>query len=175
MTPGTRTLKFPGTVSPGCYRLEGEVEVVITEKYVSSVFYRLERPLSFGETYGLDFASVPLLIWELTPLSFVWDWFFTVGNFLGACKVSDARTFIGATTSCKVTVKATVKVKSVKFLGTVPTSFSGGSYTVVYEKLDRRVNQPKAISPLVNRNLLSVKRHLDAVSLLWQRMPRLRR
>lgn len=175
VTPGTKKLKFKGSTAPGYYYLEGEVEVEITEKYVSSVFYRLERPLTFGETYGLDFASIPMLAWELMPLSFVWDWFFTVGNFLGALKVSDARTFVGCTTSQKVTVKATTSVTQVKFFGAVSASFSGGSYTVVYEKLDRRVNAPMAISPLVNRNLLSVKRQLDAISLLWQRMPHLRR
>lgn len=171
----TKSLKFSGSTYPGYYQITGTVSVEVETKYVSSVFYTLTRPLSFGETYGLTFGSLPSIAWELTPLSFVWDWFFGIGNWLKSCTTSEARRFCGSTTSQKSTVVVRTTIDDAKFYGVIKSSFGSGSHITTFEKLDRRVNQPAAISPQYNRAALSVKQQVDALSLIWQRMPKLRR
>lgn len=170
-----RNLKFSGSTYPGYYQITGTVSVEVKAKYVSSVFYTLTRPLSFGETYGLTLGSLPSIAWELAPLSFVWDWFFGVGNWLQSCNTSEARSFCGSTTSQKSTVVVRTTIDNAKFYGVVKSSFGGGSHITTFEKLDRRINQAVAISPQYNRAALSVKRQVDALSLIWQRLPKLRR
>lgn len=160
---------------PGYFHLQGKVDVTVTTKYVSKVFYRLVEPLSFNDQYGIGWDSLPSIAWELTPLSFVWDWFFSVGSWLKSVQTSNAREFVGSVTSQKTTVEAVSSLSSVKFFGQVLVQFSGGSFHSKVERLDRRVNHTVAISPLLNRGVLSVKQQVDAMSLIWQRMPKLRR
>lgn len=170
-----RSLKYSGSTSPGNYSITGTVNVDVETKFVTSVFYTLVRPLSFAETYGLTLGSMPAIAWELTPLSFVWDWFFGVGNWLQSLNVSDARSFLGSTTSQKSTVTCRTSIDTIKLFGIVDSCFQGGSHVTTFEKLDRRVNRSVAIGPQMNRAALSVKRQLDAISLIWQRLPKLRR
>lgn len=170
-----KTLKNSGSTMPGVYLLTGTVSVEVKTKCVTSVFYTLTRPLTFGETYGLTLGSIPVIAWELTPLSFVWDWFFGVGDWLQSCNTSGARSFCGSSTSQKSTVVVRTSLDSVKFYGQANSSFMGGSHVTTFEKLERRVNQSVALGPQINRNALSVKRQVDALSLIWQRMPKLRR
>lgn len=170
-----RRISATGAAHPGVFSLQGEVDIDIKTAYTSKVYYQCLRPLSFGEQYGLDFGSAPSVIWELTPLSFVWDWFFSVGDWLKSVKTSDDRQFVGGITSQKSTVEVSSSINSVKFYGVVNVPISGGSHHTIYQKLDRRRNQTSAISPVQNRGVLGIKRQIDALSLTWQRMPKLRR
>lgn len=171
-----RNHKVTGSVYPEkSYLLEGTTEIVVKHKYVTNVFYKMTRPLTWQERYGLDAFSIPGIALELTRLSFVWDWFFSVGDWLGSITPSDARTVHGSVTSQKCTVVSTTRVTAIKFFGLVPAKYSGGLYELTYEKLDRRINQPLALTPLVNRQALSLKRTIDGISLLWQSLPKPRR
>ena len=164
-----------GGTYPGSYYLYGDVDIDVKTKYRSVVFYNVTRPLSWQETYGMDFGSLPGIAWELATLSFVWDWFFSVGSWLGSLKTSDARTVLGSTTSQKSTVVATAKPTKIRFFDAVDSTCSGGELRITYEKLDRRINQPLPLGPVVNREALSLKRQIDALTLLWQSMPKIRR
>lgn len=167
--------KVTGSTYPQSYLLEGTTEIVVKHKYVSKVFYKMTRPLTWQERYGLDALKMPGIALELTRLSFVWDWFFSVGDWLGSITPSDARSVHGSVTSQKSTVVSTTRATAIKFKGLVPAKVSGGLYEVTYEKLDRRINQPLALTPLVNRQALSLKRTIDGISLLWQSLPKPRR
>lgn len=169
-----RCYKVTGTAGPGVYTAEGSTQIDVKHKYVSKVFYTLTRPLTWQERYGLDALSIPGIALELTRLSFVWDWFFSVGDWLSSITPSDARTVHGSVTSQKSTVVSTTRVGAIK-VANKPAKASGGLYEVTYEKLDRRINQPLALTPLVNRQALSLKRTIDGISLLWQSMPKPRR
>lgn len=164
-----------GVTYPGFYYLYGDVNINVKTKYRSVVFYNVTRPLSWQETYGMDLGSLPGIAWELATLSFVWDWFFSVGNWLGSLKTSDARTVLGSTTSQKSTVVAIAKPTKIRFYNSVDSKCSGGELQITYEKLDRRINQPLPLGPVVNREALSLKRQVDALTLLWQSMPKIRR
>lgn len=170
-----KNYSISGGSAPGSYYLYGDVDINVKTKYRSVVFYNVTRPLSWQETYGMDFGSLPSIAWELATLSFVWDWFFSVGDWLGSLKTSDARTVLGSTTSQKSTVVATAKPTMIRFLNTVDSKCSGGELQITYEKLDRRINQPLPLGPVVNREALSLKRQVDALTLLWQSMPKIRR
>lgn len=164
-----------GVTYPGFYYLYGDVNINVKTKYRSVVFYNVTRPLSWQETYGMDLGSLPGIAWELATLSFVWDWFFSVGSWLGSLKTSDARTVLGSTTSQKSTVVAIAKPTKIRFYNSVDSKCSGGELQITYEKLDRRINQPLPLGPVVNREALSLKRQVDALTLLWQSMPKIRR
>jgi hypothetical protein len=160
---------------PGSYYLYGDVDIEVKTKYRSVVFYNVTRPLSWQETYGMNLGSLPGIAWELATLSFVWDWFFSVGDWLGSLKTSDARTVLGSTTSQKSTVVATARPTKIRFYNAVDAKCSPGELQITYEKLDRRINQPLPLGPVVNREALSLKRQVDALTLLWQSMPKIRR
>lgn len=163
-----------GGSSPGAYAIYGKVDISVKTKYVSKVFYKYVKPLSWQERYGLDSSALPSIAWELATLSFVWDWFFSVGDWLQSLRTSDARQVLGCVTSQKSTVVATAIPTSVKFYS-VPAKVSGCQLQITYERLDRRINRILPVSPVVNREALSLKRTIDAISLLWQQMPRIRR
>lgn len=160
---------------PGTYYIYGKVDINVKTKYVSKVFYKYVKPLSWQERYGLDASALPGIAWELATLSFVWDWFFSVGDWLQSLRTSDARQVLGCVTSQKSTVVATAIPSSVKFYNIVPAKISGCQLQITYERLDRRINQTLPVSPVINREALSLKRTIDAISLLWQQMPRIRR
>lgn len=170
-----KSYKLTGSTMPQSYSLEGTTEILAKHKYVSKVFYKMTRPLTWQERYGLDALKIPGIALELTRLSFVWDWFFSVGDWLSSITPSDARSVHGSVTSQKSTVVSTTRATAIKFYGLVPAKVSGGLYEVTYEKLDRRINQPLALTPLVNRQKLSLKRTIDGISLLWQSLPKPRR
>lgn len=170
-----KSYKVSGWVYPGSYYLYGDVEINVKTKYRSVVFYNLTRPLSWQETYGMDLGSLPGIAWELATLSFVWDWFFSVGDWLGSLNTSDARTVLGSTTSQKSVVVATARPTKIRYYNFVDSKCSPGSLQITYEKLDRRINQPLPLGPVVNREALSLKRQVDALTLLWQSVPKIRR
>jgi hypothetical protein len=73
------------------------------------VYYKLEHEPSVAEKYGLSLADIPEIAWELTRLSFVVDWVFSIGPWLGSYRYTPWVTILGATTSLKIsgTVGAT--------------------------------------------------------------------
>lgn len=163
------------TTAHNCYNLSGSSRINVKHRYTTSVFYRYVKPLTWLERYGMDKTALPGIAWELAKLSFVWDWFFSVGDWLQSLRISDARQMLGVTTSQKSVVSMETTMESCKFYNVVPVKNGGSTHTVVYSKLDRRLNPTPPIGPVVNKALLSVKRQLDAVSLIWQSLPKIRR
>lgn len=161
--------------SPGYCTFSGKVMYEVEKKTVSSIYFKLTDPISFEERYGIDLLNAPALIWERIPLSFVVDWFIGVGQWLQSIHLSDKRTVVGSSTSQKTTVVAKIPEILVSTI-TTPTQYSSGStYVLTYERLERRVNLTPPPLPVVNPALLSLQRRLDALTLIWQRLPKLRR
>lgn len=167
--------KINAIAGPGSFRLKGTVNVTVNTFYVTKVYFRRTRLLTFEEQYGLDAASLPSVLWELLPLSFVFDWFFSVGSWLKSLQTSDARSVVGSVTSQKSTIEVNVALNEVLYDNVKRVQVEGGGYHSSCLKLDRRVNQPLALTPLANRGALGIKNQITSLSLLWQRMPKLRR
>lgn len=153
--------------------------VVTEEFYVAKVYFEYIRIPSMEERLGIDLASLPGIAWELTTLSFVWDWFLGVGNWIDALRASVDRKILGVCVSHKV-----VQTIDIKFLpGTIfvtgqptwrpPDNYSNKSFVFKTEFMERRLLSSSGISlPAVNPFDLDIQRLVDSLSLIWQRMPK---
>lgn len=67
-------------------------------KVFASAFYRADGQTS-GSQLAVDASSIPNLLWELVPFSFVVDWWFDVGTWLRAITPKYGITSLGGCTS----------------------------------------------------------------------------
>lgn len=170
-TSNTLTLSPKGFVSN--YTIEGEGSSSTSYKVTSSVMYKLNRKITFRDIYGLQIHDFPRIIWELTSLSFVWDWFFGIGDWLESFTVDSSRSVMGSTTSFKATSTFRMTGKAYHF--GQPSRCGTSEFSLETQILDRRVNQTLPLLPVMDPSALSLKRQIDAISLIWQRLPKLRR
>lgn len=140
-----------------------------TEKYVTSIFYRVPQAPTWSESLGLQLQNIPSIVWELTTLSFVWDWFFSIGLWIKSLEPLMNRNFIGSSTSQKVEVQITNTLTKAKMYNVVPVPTGENVFRCTYSKLERRVNQALPLGPVITGESLSLKRQIDAISLLWGR------
>lgn len=148
------------------------------ESYNAGIFYRYTRLPTAYEHLGLDWASLPSIAWELLLLSFVWDWFFGIGNWIASLRAEYGRAIAGAYVSHKVvhTTETSLIPESLYVSGQPSwrplNTYSNKLYTKI-ELLDRRAVSLTGFSlPAYNPNSLGFLRQLDSLSLLWQRLPR---
>lgn len=72
------------------------------------VYYQRHFDMTLKQALGFAPENLPNLLWELTTLSFVWDWFFHLGDFLSALKPKVGMTVLGTTVSLKTIGKTNV-------------------------------------------------------------------
>jgi hypothetical protein len=158
------------------YQVQMEAKV----KAKATIYYRKLAGASLkGEIlrhYGLHPEQFPALLWELTPLSFVVDWFTNVGDWIKAITPrSDVRIegFCISTKTSLSKVRTGLKneynpslVRSLRIEASYPTD------TYRSDSLVRSVGNSLsdlqiALKPQV---LLSVQQKLDLIALAFQRM-----
>lgn len=102
-------------------------------------------------------ANVALTAWELASRSFVWDWFLTVGDALSAGfgKPADA-TQMATTLSYRTTIK-----------GVYVHNISGAKVHVDYSAYSRSIPDLGSFRGIYFRPNLTLKRMVDAFSMLW--------
>lgn len=137
----------------------------VSSKITSKVYFRETRVRSFQERYGLDGMYLPSVLWELTRMSFVVDWWLNVGDWLMSMTVDTSREVLGSMTSVKTTSETI-------------NSFRGGHLApgickFTKTRLERIItaDRPPAF-PVVNMSVDSIKHSIDGLSLLWQHMPK---
>jgi hypothetical protein len=117
---------------------------------------------------GLRGRDIPSLLWELTPWSFVVDWFANVGTWLQAVVPDPSISIRGNW----VTVIRTTEVKYSS--GTLiephshPVSMSTGMYggsSIRLHEVHRYANQPLPTTPVLMGKALSVLQKADALCL----------
>lgn len=165
------TLEPKGFVSN--YTIGGSGTLSQSYSMTSSVMYKLTRRLTFRDIYGLNLHDLPRIVWELTTLSFVWDWFFGIGDWLESFTIDSSRRVMGSTTSLKATT--TFQLAGRAYHYGKPARCGKSDFTLESQILDRRVNQTLPSLPVMDPSALSLKRQIDAISLIWQRLPKLRR
>jgi hypothetical protein len=164
-----RENSFPtgGTYHPSA---EATIKTVITASYRAGVLYEYR---DFGNKYGFSLENIPGTAWELTPLSFVLDWFWNTNDFIRAL-TPRVRTFRLATWhGYEITHDSTFHID----VGPVASG-----YTVVQDcstGVSRRVvttrrRTPGLLSPSLRpresafREVLTSKRIVDAFALTTQ-------
>lgn len=155
------------------YTIGGSGTLSRSYKMTSSVMYKLTRKLTFRDIYGLNLHDLPRIVWELTTLSFVWDWFFGIGDWLESFTIDSSRHVVGSTTSLKAVTTFQLSGKAYHY--GQPSRCGKSDFTLESQILDRRVNQTLPSLPVMDKSALSLKRQIDAISLIWQRLPKLRR
>lgn len=95
--------------------------------------------------------------WELLPLSFVWDWFFTIGDYIAAMSGPPQGTFKeGTTYSFKVEDSLTFKHPD------------GSIFVADFSCYRRRSIDPANSFRITYNPNLNWKRSLDAIALTWK-------
>lgn len=125
--------------------------------YQRTVNFTLQQQLGFGP------EKLPELLWELTRLSFVFDWFFHVGDFLGALRPKVGVKVLGTSVSVKHEGRHKVFQK-ITFHGG-QTAFVSHPYSVDVDNFKRTVNPQVVIPAFTGLDEVTVPRWLDAASL----------
>lgn len=87
--------------------LYGQMVTTSDVTVYASAFYRADGQTT-GAQLGIDASSVPTLLWELVPFSFVVDWWLDVGTWIRAITPKFGITSLGGITS--VQARSTIDV-----------------------------------------------------------------
>lgn len=166
------TSRSRGTVTStvGNFWLERQYASTFEDKYTSGVGY-ITKPgiYSHLHSYGLAVQDVPNLLWELTPLSFVVDWFYSVGPWIRAITPNPSVAVLGSYTSRKLVENGVCTCKSVTYSnGKVP---GNNHMEWLFESLERRSGTALPALPARTMDFSNLKRSIDSAALLWQRLP----
>lgn len=107
-------------------------------------------------------SNVALTLWELGTRTFVWDWFFTVGDALSAGF---------GTPSDAVEMAATLSYKT-EIRGKYVNRFNGSSIDVDYSAYKRDVPDLGSFRGIYFRPNLNWKRYVDSFAMLWPSIKR---
>lgn len=154
-------------VGSNCANLFGHYSRSVSHTVRAQAFYRVVSQHS-GAQLGVDLSSLPNLIWEKIPFSFVVDWWLDVGTWLRAITPKPGITSLGACTSicsedtfsCQVT-GASISGISPTYPLTAVTSTMVSTSTVY-----SRSNATLPISyPRLRPGLASLNHKLDLAAL----------
>lgn len=167
---------------PAYLRYNLTVRKSLIRKSTAHLYYKVTGTLPRLAQFGLDLGSAPSVAWELLRLSFVWDWLINVGDWIKSWNTSFTISMIGSSVSQKMTCATTVVHKTSQVENSdkyVPLPVIGlygkpSSPTAerITELLIRKVNLARPVSPHVLWAPLSLVRKVDALSLIWQFLPR---
>lgn len=138
-------------------KVGGTVEITDVDKYLQN---------------NLGFANPAAVVWELVPYSFVWDWFFSVGEWLNSLSDEYGISITNAYQTTSVHVNGTVT-------NTLNQNYppSGPSYSTVYRgfRIERVPGLPSVnVFRTFKVRPWGLTRIATAVALIVQQLPRSR-
>lgn len=151
---------------PGYYNYVVTVEL----EAFAQVQYLQTNPLTVLQRLGLTPRFWPEIVWELTNLSYVWDWFTNIGSWLGSLRVNPEITILGNTTAVKMVRTKEVTLDKIKVDPSVYAPWAGSGSRKI-KRYKRFVNTELPLTPSVRLdNGLDVNKLIDALSLIIQRI-----
>jgi len=166
-------------------RYSADLSVKTEVKAYTSVYYTIDAgnmpaALALLRKYGLSPDQGLALVWELTPLSFVVDWFVDIKTWIQALCTPIGITILGDSTSVKTSITMTRRPTGwwASFRSPVwnpDAKFEGmpGNDVFSYEDMTRQVNRgrPGLFQALTfNPSVLSISKWLDLLSLAITRV-----
>lgn len=148
---------------------------VIVEQNVqatASVQYTSEYEDNLFDRLGLSPQFLPETLWNLTRASFIVDWIFTVGPWLGSLRYNPGVKILGNTVGIKTTRKATTEVIEIANTGVnnwtkAPCKAHGNFYSS--EQYVREVNVDLSYLPHFTwGRTLDIYKAVDAALIAWQ-------
>lgn len=129
-------------------------------------YYRRYVDQTWRSALGLAPEAIPEIIWELTRLSFVWDWIFSIGPFLGAISYKPGVTLLGGLSGFKTTQTVTCTSERKTIQGDVWSATTCGESLV--RSHFQRFTQTGALPPsYLGPANLSLLKTIDSLALLW--------
>jgi hypothetical protein len=159
----------------GYAEISARVMVEDTYRSVASVQYLQKEEQSFLDSLGLTPRFLPEVAWELTRLSFVVDWIFSIGPWLATLRVNPGIEVLGNTSGFKHTRK--IRPQSVKLClnGNFPpvempqVMIKDCIYN--HDYYERKVDVDLSYLPHFTwGRTLDLFKAIDSVSLIWQFM-----
>lgn len=153
----------------GCY-----VPYTKTSKYsitsTSIVYYQFTvAQVRLAHLMGMEWYDIPRIAWELTKLSFVWDWFLRVSDWLNAISPNPTIRSLGNCTSQKMSVEQTIRTGQPTCAGGV-SFYTPSIFTGHMEILRRVVGSATPYLPAFTPDMSSIRHILDALALTWQQL-----
>lgn len=142
-------------------------------------FYEPKVEMSISDQLGFRLVDIPSAGWELTPFSFVVDWFTNLGILIQALEPRVGISYLAEGTTITTTTNITQQVVSATtspaFVGFGWTLVEpGGGDTVVYTRIEK-VRTPGSLGPKVGlayKNRFALGQLLASISLITQRLDR---
>lgn len=150
--------------------VDGIEEVEVKRRF--QAYFRVLDPDLFAATRtGTGVFSVPGLLWELAPLSFVLDWWLNVGDWIYALMPNPSIQLLGCTFSTRKKVSQFSFARSIMHANSGYTTDCTGSFQCIQDAYLREIVLPPSTVPKLDLNLNSIKHVIDALSLIIQRVP----
>ena len=157
-----RRVPSNGTLEPWSidYETESQLEAI--------VYYRRTLDQTTQELLGLTPANVPSILWEVTKLSFVWDWFLHIGSFIDALKPKVGVNILGYSTGVSHRQNHALRhvcpmydqvSRSYIYATTKPCYYHGKTY------VRSIVDGPKPLPVFTALDEMKLIRYLDAAAL----------
>lgn len=159
------------------FTIHNRWEERVERKTTYHVYYErlLEANLMFIlRSLGMHPSNIPAGMWELTSKSFVWDWFFLVGDWLRAITPDPSLKMLGACVTQKterlIDVTSTHVSCSIGLDPTIPVVLPAWRWRS--EVMERRVGTAAVALPPFNPNFFKLTRMLDSLSMMWGSLTR---
>lgn len=142
-----------------------QVSVTNTYRVKSHVYYTMAWERTMAQTLGLSPENIPEIALELTRLSFVVDWIFSIGPWLATLRAKPGIEILGNSTSHKLTATGTVS-GTIHWVST-SKKLEDGQFIV--QKFHRTVNDLPPSTPLfLAATRLDLFKSIDALALILQ-------
>lgn len=154
----------------GAYQLYYEVLKQSRVRADASVQYLASKRGSTLDNLGLSPRMWPETAWDLTHLSFVVDWLFTVGPWIQSLRFKPEITVLGNTVSVKVDRTVSVKLTDISLYGLDHDPVrKRGEVTWTYNAFFRQAHRKLPILPTFTAgSTIDLFRSIDAAALLAQ-------
>lgn len=148
------------------YKVWGTAETRVT----AGVSYtkKTENP-SLMYSLGLSAESLPSILWEKTPLSFVADWFYNTGDWLRAIQPNPYVSCLGGYVSTKTVQELQYVATHCQYTATRGAANARGN--VIMHNLTRSGNTALPALPVRTIATISLNRAIDSAILATQRIP----
>lgn len=141
-------------------------------QYTSKVYYRYKNVPNLKDRIGFRGNDLPNFILELTPWSFVLDWLWDIGGLLHRLAYANLITVASNYVSVKYDSTLVGHLTGCKYANYYECKVPSSKLYYHQEELVRHVNQKLPDLPQFNVKWFNITRSLNAISLLWQLLPR---
>jgi hypothetical protein len=156
------------------YGIRGSAVAEHSITAMASVQYRQDREQGILDQLGLTPRFLPETLWNLTRLSFVVDWLFTIGPWLATLRVNPGCNVLGNTGGIRVKTKITLTSLEARVSSGngAWSAVSCPSSSITLDTYTRECQVAMSYLPHFTwGRTLDLFKAIDSISLIWQFLP----